>query len=98
VKRLNLTRAGKQQPFSSADERVVTLFLSAHEEENAVRPSQDTQAKPASNDFVTYSADAMIDLTALLRRCMCDGNSQRVESRMEFPARNFLWRSERRVT
>jgi hypothetical protein len=33
-------------------------------------PSQDTQAKTASNDFVTDAADAVIDLSRLLRDCM----------------------------
>jgi post-segregation antitoxin (ccd killing protein) len=33
-------------------------------------PTQDTQAKSASNDFVTDAADAVIDLSRLLRACM----------------------------
>jgi hypothetical protein len=33
-------------------------------------PSQDTQAKTVSNDFVTVAADAVIDLSRLLRACM----------------------------
>jgi hypothetical protein len=32
--------------------------------------SQDTQAKSASNDFVTDGAEAVIDLSRLLRACM----------------------------
>lgn len=41
--------AGKQQPFSFADERVATLFLNAHR--NVVRGFKDTRARRVGNEF-----------------------------------------------